>query len=96
MPDKDVGTPAPRNSNQQLAVTVNQINEIQTGEDEDKDPDEKDILHGTKLFLALVAMILSLFLFSIDVVSSSYRLLSCSIKTHCYPRPEHGFSNRQS
>jgi hypothetical protein len=63
---KDV-KPAPRHSNQ---LAVNRTHEIQTGEDEDEDSDENDILHGMKLrlFLAFEAMLLSLFLVAIYAV----------------------------
>jgi hypothetical protein len=39
-------------------------------EEEEKDPDEKDLLHGMKLFLAFVAMLLSIFLVALDGVRS--------------------------
>jgi hypothetical protein len=46
-----------------------QVDEIQAAEEEERDPDDEDILHGVKLILAFVAMLLSLFLVAIDVVS---------------------------
>jgi hypothetical protein len=38
-------------------------------EEEEKDPPKEDLLNGMKLFLAFFAMMLSLFLVALDVVS---------------------------
>jgi hypothetical protein len=46
-------------------------------EEEERDPDEKDLLHGTKLILAFVAMMFSLFLVALDVVSCYYFVPHC-------------------
>jgi hypothetical protein len=53
-------------SNEQSATK--RVDELEEDHDEDKDPDEKDILRGMKLFLAFVAMLLSLFLVALDAV----------------------------
>ena len=44
-------------------------------EEEEKDPDEKDLLHGMKLFLAFAAMLLSIFLVALDGVRSLFTFL---------------------
>jgi hypothetical protein len=66
--DKDVKLkPAPnpsKSSNEQS--TIKRVDELE--EDEEKDPDQKDILRGMKLFLAFAAMMLSLFLVALDAV----------------------------
>ena len=59
------------NDHSKLQSTVNTVDVLVEDEEEEnlKDPDEKDILSGMKLFLAFVAMMLSLFLVALDTVS---------------------------
>jgi hypothetical protein len=62
-------SPGPTSHSDNVVKTPIKDSDDSLTEEEDKDPDEKDILHGTKLVLALVAMLLSLFLVALDGVS---------------------------
>jgi hypothetical protein len=51
-----------------MESAIEKVDLSHTDGEEEKDPDEKDILHGTKLFLAFGAMLLSIFLIALDLV----------------------------
>ena len=53
---------------------VNKGNGDYADDEEEKDPDEKDLLHGMKLVMVFVAMLLSLFLVALDGVSVKFFL----------------------
>jgi len=69
---------------QDIQPAVNKGNGDYVDDEEEKDPDEKDLLHGMKLVMVFVAMLLSLFLVALDgtivataapVISSDFRAL---------------------
>jgi hypothetical protein len=62
--------PTPTPSAYGTPDTIQNVVDDVEEEEEERDPPEEDLLSGMKLFLAFFAMMLSLFLVALDVVSS--------------------------
>jgi hypothetical protein len=48
---------------------IEKVDPSPADDEEEKDPDDEDLLHGVKLFLAFGAMLFSIFLVALDGVS---------------------------